>query len=161
MNFYKCKCGNNARSSGIYKGYCRKCKTKCPNHVPKRSNPRKVKQDKFSVMSYTGRNRILKRIGFKNYPEYLASPLWFFIREWVLKRDGYKCRFCGKKAKEVHHGEYGKRALLGQQVNRLYSSCGRCHRHLEFDGKGNKRTLVEVLQLTFELLLARSHAQSQ
>ena len=44
----------------------------------------------------------------KRYHEYLKSEAWQRLRYVVLKRDNWKCRYCGMKATQVHHLKYAK-----------------------------------------------------
>jgi len=70
----------------------------------------------------------LSRLGFHFYGDYLKSDLWKTIRSQVLQRDGHKCVRCQKAANQVHHEAYDIQTLSGKCLQRLKSSCGKCHR---------------------------------
>src|SRR5688572_14287454 len=89
--------------------------------------------------AYTRRNELLLELGFLNYRQYLRSKLWKEIRSRKMKLD-VECFGCGKKAAQVHHGEYHVRNLTGSTLEDLYSVCKRCHRWIEFTRAGHKRT---------------------
>ena len=59
------------------------------------------------------------------YSAYLVSPEWKEKREKVLRRDGNKCRICGKKASQVHHLSYAR--LFAESLHDLVSLCDECH----------------------------------
>lgn len=68
---------------------------------------------------------------FKWYGEvYLKSPHWENTREKTLKRDEYRCRFCGcsstkSNCLEVHHRDYDN--LWRETDSTLITLCKRCH----------------------------------
>lgn len=93
--------------------------------------------------SYEKRNAILKEIGFRSYREYLSSDLWKRVRAVVFQKKGRKCFCCGSKASQIHHNNYAKDELLGENVKRLVPLCGRCHTRIEFRGV-EKATLWEA-----------------
>jgi hypothetical protein len=77
------------------------------------------------------------------YSDYLKTELWRKIREQVLKRDGRKCRSCGARASQVHHGSYDPETLAGARLDKLYAICGRCHAAVSLDIFGFKRPMSE------------------
>lgn len=87
--------------------------------------------------------KIIERLGFATYPEYLASPLWKGIRAKVLARDKHSCVRCHEKAVQVHHLQYSMDTLRGDCLDFLASLCRACHEHGEFDG-GRKVKLLEA-----------------
>lgn len=89
-----------------------------------------------------------------DYRAYLASPLWQRIKARVLKRDKHRCRSCGRKAWQVHHGQYGQAVMEGRDDSWLFSLCGSCHLCTTFDVNGNKRPPHEVREWA-EALRAR------
>lgn len=156
-----CRCGNSAKQSGIYVGYCRKCvKRYCPNYVAERRGKRRKKKRKrrerqallqregHTVCSYSGRQRVLMLIGFKTYRTYLESELWAGLRVEALIRDNHTCRLCSRLATQVHHRDYTKKTLLGEKPSGLVSLCGDCHKMLERNEDGTKRSLIDVMKLT-------------
>jgi 5-methylcytosine-specific restriction endonuclease McrA len=52
----------------------------------------------------------------------------------VLKRDGWRCQFCGARTQlQVHHLQ--SRAQLGADVeDNLFTVCAACHRAIHLDG---------------------------
>lgn len=101
---------------------------------------------------YRRRNKVLKGMGFPAYQDYLASPLWGAIRFQVLERDGHVCRVCDAPAAIVHHQEYTKQALTGEDLRQLYSLCRKCHEHIELDG-GKKIVDLHAVQNRLDALL--------
>ena len=92
---------------------------------------------------YRSRDYLLKKMGFKSYAAYLQSPLWKKIRTKVLERDKYECYCCLERADQVHHSIYDIHQLSGGSLKGLFSLCSFCHRKIEFDEKGVKRTSAE------------------
>jgi len=71
------------------------------------------------------KNRIARR---DYYREYLKSDDWKKKRYVVLKRDNWKCRYCGKKATQVHHLKYAKYQIGKEPIKWLVSVCEPCHK---------------------------------
>jgi hypothetical protein len=73
---------------------------------------------------------------------YLRSPLWRdTIRPRILQRDQNRCRHCGSETNiEVHHRAYTSSVMKGQDDDLLISLCANCHRRVEFDENGYRRT---------------------
>jgi len=59
--------------------------------------------------------------------EYLKSNDWQRKRHVVLKRDGWRCVYCGAKATQVHHKRYAKKNIGREPINWLVSICDSCH----------------------------------
>lgn len=59
--------------------------------------------------------------------EYLNSDEWQRKRHVVLKRDGWKCVYCGAKATQVHHKKYAKKNIGKEPIKWLVSICNACH----------------------------------
>ena len=87
----------------------------------------------------------------RDYSKYLKSRRWQKIRRRVLGRDGGKCRSCGGRATEVHHGNYDPATMQGDRIDRLYSLCRDCHEAVSLDIFGLKRPFKEVRQTTLAL----------
>lgn len=85
-------------------------------------------------VAYGQRNRNVALLGFKDYAEYLRSPLWFSIRARVL-RERSQCDFCGCEATQVHHSSYSMDVLRGNTTVGLHATCRECHRGGEYDGR--------------------------
>jgi len=90
--------------------------------------------------AYDRRNQALAEMGFPSYAAYLESELWRKIRLRVLRRDFFRCRFCGGKPRKVcaHHGDYERDTLEGLRLSGIYTACYRCHEELEFSARGGK-----------------------
>jgi 5-methylcytosine-specific restriction endonuclease McrA len=66
----------------------------------------------------------------KYYREtYLASDDWKRKRALVLKRDAYRCVYCGARATQVHHKQYARRSIGREPIEWLVSVCQSCHEH--------------------------------
>lgn len=52
------------------------------------------------------------------------------LREQVLRRDGWRCQFCGAMSNlEVHHKHLRSRSGSDSELN-LITLCTRCHAHV-------------------------------
>lgn len=60
---------------------------------------------------------------------YLKSAAWKRKRYVVLKRDKWKCKYCGKRATQVHHKKYA-RNIGKEPIKWLVSVCNSCHKSL-------------------------------
>lgn len=102
---------------------------------------------------YGERWRILLRLGFATYADYLQSDLWQDIRKRVLAlRSDRRCDNCEKeRAVQVHHRTYDEKTLRGLRLDRLVPLCRKCHEQIEFDAMGRKRTLAETARQAREL----------
>lgn len=69
--------------------------------------------------------RKLRRDYYRN--EYLKSDDWQRKRHVVLKRDGWRCVYCGAKATQVHHKRYAKKNIGREPIKWLVSICDSCH----------------------------------
>jgi 5-methylcytosine-specific restriction endonuclease McrA len=58
---------------------------------------------------------------------YLNSDDWKRKRYVVLKRDNWKCVYCGAPATQVHHKKYAKRNIGREPIKWLVSVCKSCH----------------------------------
>jgi 5-methylcytosine-specific restriction endonuclease McrA len=58
---------------------------------------------------------------------YLKSDDWKRKRYVVLKRDNWKCVYCGAPATQVHHKKYAKRNIGKEPIEWLVSVCESCH----------------------------------
>ncbi len=59
--------------------------------------------------------------------EYLRSDAWKRKRYVVLKRDNWRCVYCGDRATQVHHKRYAKRNIGKEPIEWLVSVCKLCH----------------------------------
>ena len=58
---------------------------------------------------------------------YLKSDEWKRKRYVVLKRDNWRCVYCGARATQVHHKRYAKRNIGKEPIEWLVSVCDDCH----------------------------------
>jgi cbb3-type cytochrome oxidase subunit 3 len=58
---------------------------------------------------------------------YLNSDDWKRKRYVVLKRDNWKCVYCGAPATQVHYKKYAKRNIGREPIKWLVSVCKSCH----------------------------------
>lgn len=69
--------------------------------------------------------RKLRRDYYRN--DYLQSDAWQRKRYLVLKRDHWRCVYCGARATQVHHLKYAKN--IGREpIDWLVSICDECHK---------------------------------
>lgn len=59
--------------------------------------------------------------------EYLKSDAWKRKRYVVLKRDNWRCGYCGGRATQVHHKKYAKYNIGKEPIEWLISVCKSCH----------------------------------
>lgn len=71
----------------------------------------------------------LKRKKRRDYyrNEYLQSDDWRRKRYVVLKRDNWRCVYCGAPATQVHHKRYAKKNIGKEPIKWLVSVCRDCH----------------------------------
>jgi 5-methylcytosine-specific restriction endonuclease McrA len=74
----------------------------------------------------------LKRERRRKYyrDKYLKSDDWKRKRYVVLKRDNWRCVYCGAPATQVHHKKYAKRNIGREPIEWLVSVCDKCHESL-------------------------------
>ncbi|MCZ2100700.1 MAG: HNH endonuclease [Chitinophagales bacterium] len=58
---------------------------------------------------------------------YLKSDEWQRKQYVVLKRDNWRCVYCGNQATQVHHLRYAKRNIGKEPIEWLVSVCKACH----------------------------------
>lgn len=74
------------------------------------------------------KQRIARRDYYRNV--YLKSDAWQRKRYVVLKRDNWKCVYCGNPATQVHHTRYAKYNIGKEPIKWLESVCKSCHEDL-------------------------------
>ena len=84
----------------------------------------------FLLSLYYGvKAREKRRIDRRDYyREYLKSDEWKRKRYVVLKRDNWTCKYCDKKATQVHHLKYAKYQIGKEPIKWLVSVCSSCHK---------------------------------
>jgi len=78
-----------------------------------------VKRKMFEV------KRKKRRDYYRN--EYLKSDEWQRKRYVVLKRDNWRCVYCGGRATQVHHKRYARKNIGKEPIEWLVSVCKSCH----------------------------------
>ena len=58
---------------------------------------------------------------------YLSSDDWKRKRALVLRRDNYRCVYCGARATQVHHKQYARRNIGREPIEWLVAVCSSCH----------------------------------
>lgn len=61
------------------------------------------------------------------YRAFMASPDWRAQRARVLRRDGDRCRACGRPGREAHHTYYAV-PIVATPDEAIQSLCESCHR---------------------------------
>jgi 5-methylcytosine-specific restriction endonuclease McrA len=74
----------------------------------------------------------IKRIYSRDYyrDTYLKSDAWKRKRYLVLKRDNWRCVYCGGLATQVHHKKYAKKNIGQEPIKWLLSVCKNCHENI-------------------------------
>jgi len=119
------------------------------NHQKPAQNP---KLPTYFVSEYAKRNENVRKLGFKDYAQYLNSSLWADIRKRHFQTSGFACYGCGNRAYQVHHRHYDLSVLNGQKLDGLVSLCDTCHRKIEFNENGEKDLCVESVNFKLEHL---------
>jgi 5-methylcytosine-specific restriction endonuclease McrA len=85
----------------------------------------------FIVLLILAFKRLAFEIGRKRrrdyYNDYLKSDAWKRKRYVVLKRDNWRCVYCGGYATQVHHKKYAKYNIGREPIEWLVSVCKNCH----------------------------------
>ena len=81
------------------------------------------------VYLYKGWLFDLKRQRRRDYYRnvYLKSGEWQRKRYVVLKRDNWRCVYCGNRATQVHHKRYLRNKIGKEPIEWLVSICKPCH----------------------------------
>ena len=82
------------------------------------------KEEEF-ISDYLSRMLLPRREYYRNV--YLKSEAWKRKRYVVLKRDNWRCVYCGGPATQVHHTRYAKRNIGKEPIEWLVSICKTCH----------------------------------
>jgi hypothetical protein len=83
----------------------------------------KPKQNIWRWLFQSQRER--RRDYYRN--DYLKSDAWKRKRYVVLKRDNWKCVYCGGRATQVHHKRYARVNIGKEPIEWLVSVCKPCH----------------------------------
>jgi len=93
------------------------------------------------------RRRTLDVLEMDYYQQYLKSARWRKIKRRILDRDKNICQCCGGHGTYVHHRNYSRETLMGEDDAKLATVCGGCHNLIHFDDNGVKRSVEEVDRL--------------
>ena len=99
--------------------------------------------------TYKERNAILLAMGFQSYNDYLQSDLWAGIKCRALSQFGRTCSICKTNTNLIHHRNYTKENLTGQSLEWLVPICGDCHKEIEFNYKGRKRSTLDQVDRAY------------
>ncbi len=72
-----------------------------------------------------GERRQSRRDYYRN--DYLKSEAWRRKRYVVMRRDNWRCVYCGAKATQVHHKRYLYKNIGKEPIDWLVSVCKPCH----------------------------------
>lgn len=90
----------------------------------------------FLIAIVFGIKPMIKRLSFKRKRRrrqdyyrnvYLKSDAWKRKRYVVLRRDNWRCVYCGARATQVHHKRYAKWNIGKEPIKWLVSVCKPCH----------------------------------
>ena len=82
----------------------------------------------------------------------VGSRRWQVLRRQVFRRDGYRCRSCGRPGRlEVHHVRPLARGGAAWSITNLKALCRACH--ILVTSKENQRELTPA-ELKWQRLLA-------
>jgi hypothetical protein len=82
-------------------------------------------KDEDFMSDYLSRILLSRREYYNNV--YLKSEAWKRKRYIVLKRDNWRCVYCGGQATQVHHTRYAKWNFGKEPIEWLVSVCKTCH----------------------------------
>lgn len=90
-----------------------------------RDNGPPTDKDDELIADEISRATLPRREYYRNV--YLNSDAWKRKRFVVLRRDNWRCVYCGAKATQVHHKRYAKRNIGKEPIEWLVSICKSCH----------------------------------
>lgn len=82
------------------------------------------------VQVYIRRNKLLKKLGFDSYQQFLASDKWREMKKTQYQDyvNGKACCFCGSNEEvHLHHAKYKKGNLDRAKVSGTLPVCAVCH----------------------------------
>ena len=100
----------------------------------------------FNGRTYESRARVLRRMGFRSYAEYLKSDLWREVKARMFKVKGTNCYLCNRPAYTGHHNRYHEDDLNGNRLKFLHPICQKCHSEIERHSDGTKTEFYEARQ---------------
>lgn len=97
-------------------------------HSVNKENDNTTAKDENFMSDYFARMVLSRQDYYRNV--YLKSEAWKRKRYVVLKRDNWRCVYCGAEATEVHHTRYAKKNIGNEPIEWLVSICRSCHESL-------------------------------
>jgi len=82
-------------------------------------------KDEDFISDYLSRMLLTRREYYNNV--YLKSEAWKRKRHIILRRDNWRCVYCGGRATQVHHTRYAKLNIGKEPIEWLVSVCKSCH----------------------------------
>lgn len=68
------------------------------------------------------------------YDDFLLTPYWRYISEYVKFKAGYKCQLCGEKTNlQTHHLSYSSHGSELENMRDLVCLCSKCHLNMHND----------------------------
>lgn len=113
--------------------------------------PRRKKRTYFGPNSAKASNReiaghaltrALKALEFKDFAEFLASPLYQWIKSAAC--DGNNCRMCGHLPHHIHFMRTDIQVFTGRQPKHIAALCWDCLQIALYHPSGARRTLAET-----------------
>lgn len=93
-----------------------------------------------------------KTIAWYSYREYLESSQWKWIRDVVMRRDGFKCCFCGAPAVDAHHVEYPW-PWHNDSPDNVIALCRACHIRAHEQEQRASTDMIGQLELDLEIIV--------
>ena len=73
------------------------------------------------------------------YEDFLKTPYWKAISDYVKERDSYRCGKCGaQKRLQVHHLSYQHHGDELHNMNELVTLCRKCHKETHEHNRSHK-----------------------
>ena len=91
----------------------------------------------------------------KKIHAFYKSKEWQQVREYVLMRDKYLCKLCGRPAEHVHHIKHLSEdnvndTAISLNPDNLISLCKRCHDNEHKGEHGRGRVVKESYEYEFD-----------
>lgn len=103
---------------------------------------------KISSKKKLGSKRVIEgTVG--SYNDYLKSDLWKDIKKKVYADRGRSCEACAStKRLEVHHSNYSNTVMRGDELDKLFIVCDKCHDHIHDIEKGRGKYAGKTTNLS-------------
>lgn len=87
-----------------------------------------MRKPKISKLQKRELKDSLSYLRFYSYGDYLKSQVWQKIRKEVLESNSWQCKYCDRKASQVHHESYDLDTMSGRNLRYLTPVCWSCHK---------------------------------